>query len=191
MLKDKTREKGFSYIDVVIAIVILMVGILAMVSALTANLIRSYEAEKRVVAKQMAISTIESIISAKDIEQAGVIDGWDSIRNRMTNPPVGEINGIFLPDWRPIRADNGWDGVAGTIDDACNAPGACAVSGRPTNNSEVDKLYERRILIEDIADPERPTPPYSIFRRRIEVTIRFSSNQAIREEKISTIITNY
>ena len=43
-----SNEKGFSYIEVMIALVILMVGLLGMLSALTANLLRSYEAEKRV-----------------------------------------------------------------------------------------------------------------------------------------------
>src|SRR4051812_17132179 len=58
---QKTNESGFSYIDVMIALVILMVGILASAAALTANLVRSFETEKQVVAKQIALSTIESI----------------------------------------------------------------------------------------------------------------------------------
>ena len=43
-------QSGFSYIDVMIAIVIMMVGILAMVGALSANLVRSMESERRVMA---------------------------------------------------------------------------------------------------------------------------------------------
>ena len=55
---QKPNERGFSYIDVMIALVILLVGILASTAALTANLVRSYETEKQVIAKQIALSTI-------------------------------------------------------------------------------------------------------------------------------------
>ena len=94
-----------------IAIVIMMVGILAMVGALSANLVRSMESERRVMAKQLALSTIESIVSAKEIERAGVVDGWDSLRNVLTSVPMGETNGIFVTGFNPVREDIGWDGV--------------------------------------------------------------------------------
>ena len=90
-------QSGFSYIDVMIAIVIMMVGILAMVGALSANLVRSMESERRVMAKQLALSTIESIISAKEIEREGVVFArvYDirgrNVKDLNTIPPV--ING--------------------------------------------------------------------------------------------------
>ncbi len=185
------KESGFSYIDVMVAIVIMMVGILAMVGALSANLIRSMESEKRTMAKQLASSTIESIISAKEIQRPGVVDGWDSLRNVQTSVPVGTNNGIFLNGFNPVRADEGWDGVAGTIDDACSGSGACIVSGRPDNTSAVLYGFQRQIVITDVADPERPSPPNPITRRRIDVTIKYFVNQATRQVTASTIITNY
>ncbi|HQU84698.1 MAG TPA: hypothetical protein PKY59_16285 [Pyrinomonadaceae bacterium] len=185
------KEQGFSYIDVMLAIVIMMVGILALVSALTANMIRTYESERRIIAKQMALSTVESIISAKDISRVGVIEGWDSLKNFQTGLPNGQVNGIFLTGFRPVREDNGWDGVAGTVDDACDSGSPCAVSGRTTNVSPEIKNFQRKIEISDIEDPERPAPTYSIYRRKIVVTIRFNVNQAVREEVVSTIITKY
>lgn len=187
---NKTQS-GFSYIDVMIAIVIMMVGILAMVGALSANIVRSMESEKRNLAKQLAMSTIESITSAKEIERPGVVDGWESLRNVISPPPLGEPNGIFLTGFNPVRADFGWDGVAGTIDDACAASGPCIVAGRPDNTSEVMQGFQRQIVITDVTDPERPSPPNPITRRRIEVTIQYFVNQATRTETTATIITNY
>ncbi len=187
---DRT-EDGFSYIDVMIAIVILLVGVLALASALTANLMRSYETEQRIIAKQMALSTIESIISARDIERPGTIEGWDSIGNVGTNMVNGQNKGIFLNGWAPIREENGWDGVAGTADDACPEGGSCIVSGRPTNSSPVYNSYLRRITIADVQDAERPSPPNPITRRRITVSIRFFLNGYSRDEVVSTLITNY
>lgn len=189
---QENNERGFSYIDVMIALVILMVGILASTAALTANLVRSYETEKQVVAKQIALSTIESIFSARDIARPGAIAGWESIGNVGSNPDSGGTpRGIFLADFRPIRADMGWDGVAGTVDDACAAGAACQVSGRPDNSSEVMNGFERRIVITDLQDSERPTPPHPISRRRIDITVRYWVNQLRREQTVSTIIANY
>lgn len=190
-MRSFSKQEGFSYIDVMIAIVIMFVGILAMVGALSANLIRSMESEKRTMAKQLALSTIESIISAKEIERTGVVEGWDSLRNVQINLPVGEINGIFLTGFNPVRADVGWDGVAGTVDDACAGTGPCVVTGRPDNTSPLIPNVSRQITITDVDDPERPTPPNPITRRRIEVTIRYWVNQAQRSETASTMITNY
>lgn len=191
MAHKRDSEKGFSYIDVIIAIMILMVGILAMLGALSANLVRGMEAEQKVIAKQMALSTLESIISAKEIDRPGVIGGWDSLRNVLGVVPVGEIDGIFVTGWNPVREEMGWDGVAGTIDDACAATGPCVVAGRPDNNSPVLNGYQRQIVITDIEDPERPTSAlYPISRRRIDVTVRYFVSLSQREQTASTIITN-
>ena len=186
-----TEQRGFSYVDVMIAIVIMMVGILAMAGALSANLVRSMESEKRTFAKQLSLSTIESIMSAKEIERPGVVDGWDSLRNVMGAVPVGETNGIFVTGYRPVREDVGWDGVAGTVDDACTGSGPCVVSGRPNNTSPLVNGFQREIVITDVPDPERPTPPNPMTRRRIDVNIKYFVNQATRNETASTIITNY
>jgi hypothetical protein len=174
-----------------IALVILLVGVLQMASALSANLLRSYETEKRIIAKQIGLSTIESIISARDIARPGALEGWDSIGNVGTNPVDGTFRGVFLNDWCPIRQDLGWDGVAGTADDACPAETVCQVGENPPNASEVLPGFERQIVITDVPDDERPSPPNPISRRRIDVRIRYFYNTLAREEVISTIITNY
>lgn len=189
-MRRKRKEDGFSYIDVMIAIVILMVGVLALVSALLANLLRSYESEKLILAKQLALSTVESIISAKELKRPGVVEGWLSIRNVITPPPAGEPNGIFLTGWTPVREDMGWDGVAGTVDDACVATGPCVVTGRTTNSSPVVQGFEREIIVTDLADPERPAPN-PISRRTITVNVRYAVNQAFRTQSVTTILTNY
>ncbi|MCB1023134.1 MAG: hypothetical protein KDB79_02005 [Acidobacteria bacterium] len=188
---DFSNEDGFSYIDVMIAIVIMLVGILALTSALTANLIRSYETDKRIIAKQIALSTIESIISARDIQRPGTIEGWDSVGNIGSNPVNGVNKGIFLNGWAPIREENGWDGVAGTADDACPEGGPCSVSGRPANTSAIIPGFLRSIEITDVQDAERPSPPNPITRRRIQVSVRYFINNITRDEVVATLVTNY
>src|SRR5262249_45266290 len=154
------------------------------------NLIRSLESEKRVVAKQLALSSLESIISAKEMNRADVLKSFDAVRNVGTGPipdPNGvDVYGIFLTGFNPIRDDEGLDGVVGTADDACPSGGPCTV-GTYTNTSAVKGGYDRQIIITDIDDPERPFPAYHIARRRVEVHIRYFANQLAREEVVSTI----
>lgn len=187
----KARSAGFSYIEVMIALVILMVGVLQMASALSANLLRSYETEKRIIAKQMALSTIESIISARDIARTDGIKSWESIGNVGSNPVDGAPRGIFLTGWCPVREEEGYDGVAGTADDACPEGASCTVTGFPSNTSAVVKGYQRQVVITDVDDPERPAPQNPIARRKIEVTIKYYYNSIARQDAVSTIVSNY
>lgn len=193
MAAVKNSEGGFSYIDVMIGLVILMVGILACAAALTANLVRSLETEKQVVAKQIALSTIESIFSARDIGKTGGVSGWDKIGNLGANPdPTTGINqGLFLTGFCPIRQLQGLDGVVGTADDACAGSGSCVQGDGTNNTSTVMYGFERQIVITDLDDPERPFPQHAIARRRIDVTVRYSINSLQRQQTVSTIITNY
>jgi type II secretory pathway pseudopilin PulG len=188
--KRKTAEKGFSYIDVMIGLLILMIGILGATQALTANLLRSYESEKQVVAKQLALSTIESVFSAREIANPGSVEGWDAVGNVGNNLVAGVPKGVFMTGFRPIRDEIGADGVAGTPDDACDAPGNCTVNSY-VNSSDVLTNFQRRIVITDVQDSERPSPPHAIARRRIDVTIRYFVNSLQRDQTISTMITNY
>lgn len=195
-MKDKhTRhyasQNGFSYIDVMIAIVIMLIGVLALAGALGANLIRSYETDKRIVSKQLALSSIESIITARNIQRPGTVEGWKSIGNVGNNIENGVPKGIFVNGWAPIREDQGWDGIAGTADDACASGAGCVVAGRPTNNSAEMTGYARQIIVTDVQDSERPTPPNPITRRKIEVKIKYDIKGLSREVAVSTMLTDY
>jgi Tfp pilus assembly protein PilV len=178
-----TAENGFSYIDVMIALVICMVGVLAMSSALAANLIRLRTMENQVSAKQYANSAIESIFVARDIAKTGSVEGWDSVGNVGSNMVNGIPKGIFMTGWRPVREKSGADGVIGTTDDACDAPGICAGDA---NNPIVSGL-ERRITITDINSSSFNT----IRKRRIDVDVRYKLQSAYFQETLSSIIADY
>lgn len=195
-MKIIKEQTGFSYIDVMIALVILLVGVLAAAGALGANMLRSYEAEKLILAKQLSLSSMESIFSAREIRPAGAADvnarllSWQSIGNVGSNSVGGVPQGIFVSGFRPIRANNGADGIIGTADDACPSGSPCTVGAYSNTSSEL-KGFERRITVVDINDPERPTPPYDIGFRRIDVTIRYQINGLLREYTTSSMISTY
>ena len=166
--KNKRWQLGFSYIDVMISVVIFMVGIIAMTEALLFNRMRAQIIERQLEAKQMALSSLESILAAKELRPLDTISGWDTIGNVGSNP-VGAVNaGIFESGFRPIRLGAGADGIIGTSDDACTGTGACG-----SNNSPVVVGLERKIEIEDI-----PSIDYATVRqRKVRVTVRYLSER--------------
>lgn len=190
-MEQKKREQGFSYIDVMIALVIMMVGILAMTGAVMANLVRSYDTDKKIIAKQLALSTIESVFSAKEIKKndnSGTnVTGWDSIGNIGTNKVNGVAQGIFLKDFRPIREEEGTDGIFGTADDACDEGTGCAGANSTTNNSKVIKGYSRQIVISDVVESANE----AVKKRLVVVTIRYLVNGGTRQETTSTLVSLY
>lgn len=182
-VKKTKSENGFTYIDVMIAIVICMVGVLAMTGALTANLVRSHNMGNQAVSKQLATSTLESIFSARDIARAGGLEGWDSVGNVGSNIVDGTPKGIFLTGWRPVRTNGGADGVIGTADDACDAPGDCAGN----TNNPIQPKYERKITITDISNASFSR----IRKRRVDVEVRYKLQSTYFQEKLSSIIADY
>ena len=95
----------------------------------------------------------------------------------------GQPKGIFSLGFNPIRAEEGWDGVAGTADDACATGTACTSAGHPSNSSTELKGFLRKIEITDVAGQPG--------KRRIDITIRYAVNRAYRDEKMSTLITQF
>jgi Tfp pilus assembly protein PilV len=186
---DRKGEQGFSYIDVIIAIMICSIGILAMTSALTSNLIRAYGMTNQIAAKQVAISTLESVFSAREVEkpdsEGGTLEGWNSVGNVGTNPVDGVPQGVFVAGWNPVREKNGPDGVAGTEDDACAAANTDCPGETVTN--PVVKGIERRIVITDLPDATFNT----IRKRKVAITVRYKISNFMREESTTSLITDY
>ena len=178
------NEQGFSYIDVIMAIMITSIGVLAMTGALTTNLIRAHGMTSQVKAKQVASSTLESVFAARDIARSGGLEGWDAIGNVGSNPVLGVPKGVFLVGWNPVREKNGPDGVAGTADDACSATATCpgAIGLNP-----VLPGVERRIVITDMNDATFAT----IRKRNVEITVRFKVSNLVFEEKTTSIVADY
>lgn len=178
----KKTESGFSYIDVMIAIVILMVGILALLAAISASVVRGRGQEQQVMAKQIATSTMESIMSVKETSDANRI-GWIRVGNVGTNPePVtGVPQGIFVNGFQNVLPDPGPDEVIGTADDA----------GAPVNG------FQREITITDICDPDRPSPncptpgPAPVRMRSVRVTVTYFIGIGQFREELTTVLTDY
>src|SRR3569623_790915 len=99
-------QAGFSYIDVMIALVILLVGILALLSGISGSILQTRSQEQQLAAKQVATSTMESIMSVKETDPTRL--GWDAVGNVGSNPDAsGTPQGVFVMGWQPVYSDPG------------------------------------------------------------------------------------
>jgi len=188
-MQIRNNEKGFTYIEVIIAILIMTIGVLAMLSAISFAVIRVRESEQRNNARQFTSAALESIFATRDLLQVNPIPGQNNIlRNNwigVANNTPGTPQGIFLTGYNPIRRDSGRDQIEGTADDACPSGSNCLVGGF-TNASQEISGFQREIIITDIVEPLVP----DVRRKRIVINVRYAAGQTQRIETVSTIIAN-
>jgi Tfp pilus assembly protein PilV len=174
-------ENGFTYIEVIIAVIIITVGIMACLTAVSFAMFREKQSESKNVARQITSSALESIFAARDLRNNNVLNNWDAINNKIPATPQG----IFISGWTPIRQEAGFDGIQGTADDACLSGTNCTV-GDYTNTSPEINGFERKISFTDIVEPNVP----KIRKKKIEVSVRYFVGQLLLEETITTIIAD-
>lgn len=177
---QKSGQEGFSYIDTMIALVILMIGILGYMAALFAGIFQSTGQQNQLTARHYAATTMESIMAAKETDPLRL--GWWSVGMVGTNiDAAGVARGVFVSGIQPVREGAGPDEVLGTADD----------------NGTIVPGYTRQITITDICDPDRPsyncpTPgAWPVKMRQVVVEVQYFANRGQRTERVSTILTDY
>jgi type II secretory pathway pseudopilin PulG len=163
-------EGGFTYIDVLIAIAILMTGVVALLSAMTAAIATSSRGQQQLLAKQYATSTMESIFSARDINNPK-ITSFAVIANDTT------AGGIFLTGTTPIYGSTGVDGISGTADDGWGPNGA------PGGGDDLTPIpgFSRSIVI----------TPVSTGLISVTVTIFYQASGLTFSQSLTSYMANY
>ena len=177
-MKVTRREAGFSYVDVMIAVTILMVGVMAMLSAITSGMVMTTTSQQQLAAKQYALSTVEAIFSARDLDTLG----FDAVGN------VGDATipgGVFLSGDGPFYSTAGPDGIIGTTDDQAGPDG---VVGTSDDAPAIDG-FSRQIVITNVPDPDRPAAAISL--RQIDVTVSYNLGNGQNRETMITYVANY
>jgi prepilin-type N-terminal cleavage/methylation domain-containing protein len=109
------KQQGFTMIEVMIAIVVMSVGMLAVVASIATAVAATQSAQEDLVARHKALEALESIYTARNSQQVA----FTAINN------VGN-GGIFLSGAQPLLCA-GPDGLVGTTDDvACTTSGGIA-----------------------------------------------------------------
>jgi prepilin-type N-terminal cleavage/methylation domain-containing protein len=184
-------QKGFSLIEVMISMVILMVGLISLLGVFGIAMAATQTSQLNGTAKQLANESIESILTAR--ETANVT--WTQIQNTGSG-------GLFLPGFQPIDCA-GVDGIVGTADDAACGPqileqpgptgvfaGNCPLAGPDTCLTLTN--FQRQILISPVFPPTGGPIPIATLRA-ITITIQYQTPQfkVPRQYVLNTYISEY
>jgi len=162
-----------------IQLVILMLGVLALLAGISASILQSKGHEQQLVAKQVATSTMESIMSVKETDPTRL--GWGAIGNVGTNPDENGVNqGIFPAGLRDVYMDPGPDEIIGTTDDT-GTPSSGIQAGIPDKKlCEHGRAPPSLCPPGDFCDTNKGNYGHSALFCRSDATPRGSANSAYR-----------
>jgi type II secretory pathway pseudopilin PulG len=167
----KAGNAGFSLIEVVISIAILMIALLALVGSFAAAVGATASAQEDLIAKQKAMEAVESIYTARNTQQLGFV----AINNLNT------AGGIFLLGYQPLRSA-GADGLVGTSDDTnfpgcpggvecINLPGPDGILGTADDQQMSLSNFTRQITITPVLLPDGTINPNL---RKVQVDVQYT-----------------
>ena len=178
MMKRSSTDRGFTLIEVLIAMIILTVGAIAMAGAIGLSARHLVGSQDQILASQRAAEAVESVFKARDNR----VLSWAQIRN--IAGASGSDNGIFQDGPRAVR-DPGADGIVNTADDGAPAqvvrPGPDGLLGTPDDQSTPLVGFTREIEIRDIS----PT------LRQLRVIVRYPTAQGTAQYVLTTMLSSY
>jgi len=185
------HNAGFTLLEVMIAIVVLIIGVLSLAVMLAVSVMYLKTSQLDYIAQQKAAEAVESIFTARDMGQAT----WATICN--AGSPVC-TSGIFVAGPTAL-CDPGPDGIVGTADDfngtncAVQADAILLPSGSTINNVTntrvplTDFNFQRTITITTVNVNGNPMNNV----RQIQVTITYQAGQIKKTYTMTTNISNF
>jgi type II secretory pathway pseudopilin PulG len=191
---SRAAEAGFSLIETMIAMIVLVVGVLGLAAMLGNGLAYMTASQYDYIAQQKAAEAVEAVFEARDIGQAT----WSTICNVGSTVCSG---GVFLVGNLPM-CGAGADGIIGTADDfngtSCagcplSCPDAILVpNGTGNFNPPVSlplSTFQRSIVIATVNDAGG-NPIANL--RQITVTITYSAGHLTgRKYTLNAYISNF
>jgi prepilin-type N-terminal cleavage/methylation domain-containing protein len=104
-LLRRKADQGFTLIEVMVAIVVMAVGLLAVIATFAVAIAHTQSAEEDLIARQKVLEAMESIYTARNAQQIPFA--------AVANVASG---GVFLNGPQPLKCA-GPDGLVGTADD--------------------------------------------------------------------------
>jgi prepilin-type N-terminal cleavage/methylation domain-containing protein len=175
----KSVQRGFTLIESMIALGVLMFGILSLSAIFTNGVQTSYNSQIDFIAQQKAQEAMESIFTARDTH----VLTWAQINN-------ASKGGVFLDGPQPMYAP-GPDGIVGTADDDSKTPDSIVVGPGPDNifgtaddiQINLNPWMTRTIQFTPVA-----TTP-NLFQ--ITITINYNYQGRKSSYVLTTYISNY
>ena len=178
LVRRSVSEGGFSLIEVCVAMLVLMTGLLGLAGVMSLAMRHVGGSSPTLIAREKAREAVESVHTARD---SGTLL-WDQVRNAP--------NGVFVADETPLyRA--GADGLVNTADDV-----AAGVELMPGYDGQFDtdddvplNEFRRQIVISDLMNDGTTTVNSSL--REVTVTIRYRVQGAWRTYTLRTYVSRY
>jgi len=201
-MADGPDQRGFSLIEVVVAMSILLTGLLGLAQVFYFGVLNASTSSANLIAREKAREAIESVHTARDTRTIT----WAAIRN-VTPPACPAIaavgaqpavaftasgGGVFLTGEQPLRQP-GVDGLVNTADDAAAGPeelpgpngrfdpGPPPATPTAANDDVAITGFWRDLAICDV-NPDL---------RQILVTVRYRVGNAERRYTLTTYISSF
>ena len=186
-----TGQSGFTLLEVMFAIVLLMIGILTIVAALGSALGTTHNAQENLIARQKALEAMESIFTARNTQQVNF--------SKIGNIASG---GIFTDGPTPLWSA-GPDGLVNTADDVpfaasgvCPAgpecitlPGPDGILGTADDVPMSLANFTREIEITPVFEPGGSINPNL---KQITVTVTYTTTSPIpRSYSVNALISAF
>ncbi len=180
----KTDARGFSLIEVIISIAILMIGLLALVATFGMALASTANSQEDLIAKQKAMEAVESIYTARNTQQLG----FGAIAN------TNAAGGIFRLGYQSLLAA-GADGLVGTTDDTnfpvcpggvecINLPGNDGILGTSDDTQMSLSNFQRQITITPVLQPDG-TPNPNL--KQVQVDVQYTKAGSSKKRTYTSI----
>lgn len=172
----RRSEEGFSMLEMVVAMVILTVGLLAVATAIGYALMASNSGRGITNAKLLVVSALEQMETLRNTGQLN----FDEISNSQVS---GSSFRGFPNTFLTVSSVPGNDGIFGTADDLSTAPGSDGVYGTADDIQDptlIVKGATRQVVITSL------TPTL----KKIQVTLRYSPNGGTYKELIGISFLN-
>lgn len=183
MSSARSQDNGFSLIEVMFGMFVLMVGVIALAGGIATGARRLTGTQDQLVATERAAEAAESVFKARDNRTIT----WDQIRN--VNGTGGD-NGIFVDGPQDIRA-LGVDGLVNTADDGALEevlrPGPDGLLG--TDDDQRTPLIGMTREIEIRPVMVNGVPSQTL--RQLRVIVRYRSAGGTDEFVLTTFISAY
>ncbi|HUA00152.1 MAG TPA: prepilin-type N-terminal cleavage/methylation domain-containing protein [Candidatus Aquilonibacter sp.] len=174
--RRRKPQAGFTLLETMIAIVVLMFGVLSLAATFAAGITYMATSQDDFIAQQKAQEAVESIFTARDSNAVP----FSSIANTS--------NGGIFTTGSTLLCNPGADGIVGTTDDDCAAnaidsivePGPDGILGTADDISIPLKNFTRTIAI----------APVSTGLNSITVTINYTSGKLSKQYQLVTYISS-
>jgi prepilin-type N-terminal cleavage/methylation domain-containing protein len=180
-VRRRSGHDGFSLIEVMVAMVVLSVGLLALVGVFAAAVTRMAASSPMLVAREKAREAIESVHAARD---SGELK-WNAVNN-VSN------GGVFL-DGRHALTTAGPDGLVSTSDDkdveVVRKPGKNGLLGDTDDETVALTNFTREIVIAPLNYDNGGGVNPNL--RQVTVNIRYQVEGAWRTYSMTTYVSSY